>query len=270
MDKKLQDKCLKVAVKAAHRGGAIALKYFRRLKNISQKVDAGLVSEADRDSEACIIRIVRKKFPHHRFLGEEGGLARGRGSENEPLWVVDPLDGTTNYVHGFPFFCVSIGVEVLGEVEVAVIYAPLLKYTFTAQKGRGAFFNGRPIRVSMTEKIADSLLATGFSYQKKNVLDQEIRDFSILAEQSRGIRRAGSAALDLCMVAWGIFDGFWERELSPWDTSAGALLVKEAGGVVTSFDGSPFRSSMRSILAGNPAIHSHLQQIVNSKDSRSD
>ncbi len=264
MDKKLQDKCLKVAIKAAGRGGSIALKYFRKLKHISQKEDAGLVSEADRDSEAYIIKTVRRTFPHHRFLGEEGGFARGSSGESEPLWVVDPLDGTTNYVHGFPFFCVSIGVEVLGDVQVAVVHAPLLKYTFTAIKGRGAFFNGKKIQVSRTEKIDASLLATGFSYQKE-VLDQEIRDFKTLSEQSRGIRRAGSAALDLCMVAWGIFDGFWERELSPWDTSAGSLLVREAGGVVTSFDGQPFQSSMKSILAGNPKIHDQLGKIIGQK-----
>jgi len=265
MDKKLQDRCLKVALKAAQRGGGVALKYFRKLKHISLKVDAGLVSEADRDSEAYIIKTVRKTFPQHRFLGEEGGFARGRRGGSEPLWVVDPLDGTTNYIHGFPFFCVSIGVEVNSVVEVAVVYAPLLKYTFTAIKGRGAFFNGKPMRVSNTENVEESLLATGFSYQKNQVLDQEIRDFKTFSELSRGIRRAGSAALDLCMVASGIFDGFWERELAPWDTSAGSLLVKEAGGIVTSFEGNPFQSPMKTILAGNPKIHSRLLKVISQK-----
>lgn len=262
MEKKLQDQCLKVALEAAQLGGKIALKYFRKLKNVSLKVDAGLVSEADRESEAAIMQTVRKKFPKHRFLGEETGFASGRGGDSEPLWVVDPLDGTTNYVHGFPLFCVSIGVELNKEIEVAVVHAPLLKYTYTAMKGRGAFFNKKPMSVSLTESIDNSLLATGFSYKKSEILSQEVRDFKALAERSRGIRRAGSAALDLCMVASGIFDGFWERELASWDTAAGSLLVTEAGGTVTGFDGKPFHHSMKTILAGNPEIHGELLKVV--------
>jgi myo-inositol-1(or 4)-monophosphatase len=262
MDKKLNDQCLKVALEAAISGGKIALKYFRKLKHVSHKLDAGLVSEADRESEACILQTIRKKFPKHRFLGEESGFAEGRGGDSEPLWIVDPLDGTTNYVHGFPFFCVSIGVEFNGQIEVAVVHAPLLKYTYTAQRGRGAFLNKKPMYVSSTAIVDDSLLATGFSYKKSAILEQEIRDFKALAEKSRGIRRAGSAALDLCMVASGIFDGFWERELASWDTAAGSLLVTEAGGVVTGFDGKPFNHNMKTILAGNKKIHSELLKVV--------
>jgi myo-inositol-1(or 4)-monophosphatase len=263
MDKKQQDKALKVALDAAKKGGAITLKYFRKLKSVSIKEGAGLVSEADRESEAIIAKIILKAFPKHQILGEETGYS---GVQAAPeLWVVDPLDGTTNYVHGFPFYCVSIGLEVNGVIEVGVVYAPLLKQTYTAVKGRGAFLNGKPIHVSRTERIADSLLATGFSYSRSEFLDQEVRDFRLLSEQARGIRRAGSAALDMCMVASGVFDGFWERQLAPWDTAAGSLLVREAGGVVTSFEGSDFHFSMKSVLAGNPHMHPLIMKTIQNR-----
>jgi myo-inositol-1(or 4)-monophosphatase len=263
MDKKLQNKALKVALEAAKKGSLVALKYYRKLKHVDLKEGAGLVSEADRESEVVIMKTVRNIFPKHRFLGEEGGYATGSGGSSEPLWVVDPLDGTTNYVHGFPFFCVSIGLEVNGKIEVGVVYAPLLKYTFTAVRGHGAFLNGKAIHASKTKTIEESLLATGFSYQKNEILDQELKDFKIFSERSRGIRRAGSAALDLCMVASGVFDGYWERELAPWDTAAGALIVEEAGGLVSTFDGKPFHFSKKSIVVGNSHIHPELISIIN-------
>jgi myo-inositol-1(or 4)-monophosphatase len=182
------------------------------------------------------------------------------------LWVVDPLDGTTNYVHGFPFYCVSIGFEFDGRVEVGVIHAPLLKFTFWASRGGGAYFNGKRIKVSNTERIDDSLLATGFSYKKNEILDQELEDFRLMAERARGLRRVGSAALDLCMVAWGRFDGFWERELAPWDTAAGSLIVEEAGGQITNFAGEPFHYSMNTVLAGNGPIHAELLDLLKKRD----
>jgi myo-inositol-1(or 4)-monophosphatase len=254
MDKKLQKLALKTALEAAAKGGKIHLKYFRKLKKVSIKEGAGLVSEADRESEACIVRTIHKVFPKHQILGEEGGYTEtGKGSG--ALWIVDPLDGTTNYVHGFPFFCVSIGLEIDGKTEVGVIHAPLLGNTYTAVRGGGAFMNGKPIRVSLTSTIDESLLATGFSYKRGEILERELHDFKLLAEQSRGIRRAGSAALDMAMVASGVFDGFWERELAAWDTAAGELIVREAGGVVTNFSGEPFHFSMKTVLAANPKIH---------------
>jgi myo-inositol-1(or 4)-monophosphatase len=178
------------------------------------------------------------------------------------LWVIDPLDGTTNYVHGFPFFCASIGLEINGQVEVGVVHAPLLNYTFTAIRGRGAFRNGKPLHVSRTQKIEESLLATGFSYQRSEVLNAELEDFKAFAEQARGVRRAGSAALDLCMVAAGVFDGFWERKLAAWDTAAGSLIVREAGGVVSDFSGADFHFSMPSVIAANPAIHTQILKTI--------
>ncbi|MDZ4676127.1 MAG: inositol monophosphatase family protein [Oligoflexia bacterium] len=263
MDTRQQDKALKVALDAAKKGGAITLKYFRRLKFVSIKEGAGLVSEADKESEAVITKIIHKAYPTHQVLGEEAGYS---GSDRAAeLWVVDPLDGTTNYVHGFPFYCVSIGLEVNGVVEVGVVYAPLLKQIYTAIRGRGAFLNGKPIHVSGTDRIEDSLLATGFSYSRNEYLDQELRDFRLLAVKARGIRRAGSAALDMCMVASGVYDGFWERQLAPWDTAAGCLLVTEAGGVVTNFENDPFHFSMKSVLAANPNMHPLIQQTIQNK-----
>ncbi len=262
MDKKQQNHLLKVANLAAFEGGKIALKYFRKLKKIDIKEGAGLVSEADRESEAVIRRIIKKKFPEHLFLGEETSVKDEVLSSDKGLWVVDPIDGTTNYVHGFPMFCVSIGFEFKGVIEVGVVYAPLLKYTFTAIRGRGAFMNGKPISVSKTETLEDSLLATGFSYMRNEVLQDELRRFKIFSEKSRGLRRAGSAALDMCFVAAGIFDGFWERELAPWDTAAGSLIVREAGGEVSNFNGDPFHYMMKSVVAGNSKISSQIKEII--------
>lgn len=262
MDKKKQKEILKVALIAAKAGAKVARKYFRRLKSVDIKEGAGLVSEADRESEAVIQAIVHKKFPKHKFLGEEGGYQGASTAENG-LWVVDPIDGTTNYVHGFPFFCVSIGFEYKGQIEVGVVYAPLLKYLFTAVRGDGAFWNGKPIHVSKTERMEDSLLATGFSYMRNQVLEDELQRFKTFAEKSRGLRRAGSAALDMCMVAAGIFDGFWERELAPWDTAAGSLIVREAGGVVKNFLGEEFHYPMKSIVAGNPFMAPQILQAIN-------
>ena len=185
MNRKAQDKALKVALNAAKGAGLIALKHYKRLKNISLKEGAGLVSEADLQAEKFIMKTIRKSFPDDQFLGEEGGLSKFEGHDCA-LWLVDPLDGTTNYVHGFPFFCVSIGLEVKGESQVAVVHAPLLKYTFTAIQGRGSFLNGKKIKVSKTEAVEDSLLATGFSYKKSDILELELRDFKNLANAARG------------------------------------------------------------------------------------
>jgi myo-inositol-1(or 4)-monophosphatase len=256
MNRKEYKELLAVSKRAALAGGKVALRYFRKLKSVSLKEGAGLVSEADREAEAIIIKTIHKKYPHHRFLGEEGGFSGLQDSAG--FWVIDPLDGTTNYVHGFPFFCVSIGFECHGVTEVGVVYAPLMDYMFTATRGGGAFLNGKKISVSSTQRIEDSLVATGFSYQAGSILENELRNFRYFAERCRGIRRAGSAALDMCMVASGIFDGFWERQLAPWDTAAGALIVQEAGGLVSNFDGDKFHFTMKSVVAANPSIHKVL------------
>lgn len=251
----------KVAMIAALDGGRILNKYFRKLKQVSEKQGAGLVSEADRESELCIRKRVWESFPNHQFLGEEWGHTN-QDNDSDFLWVVDPLDGTTNYVHGFPFFCISIGVEYKGEPQVGIVHAPLLGMTYKAILGEGAYLNGKRIRVSKTKNLESSLLATGFSYRKRALLKDEVRDFRVIAERTRGVRRAGSAALDFCMVASGIFDGFWERALSPWDVSAGTLIVREAGGVVTDFGGKRFRSNMKTVLAANKPVHRALVKFL--------
>ncbi|MBK9292904.1 MAG: inositol monophosphatase [Oligoflexia bacterium] len=262
MNRRDQKKILKTALLAAHFGAKVLRKYFKRLKSVSIKKGAGLVSEADHESEAVIKKIILKKFPHHHFLGEEGGYSFQKNDPAEGLWVVDPLDGTTNYVHGFPFFCISIGFEYRGNIEAAVVLAPELNYVYTATRGGGAFWNKKPIHVSRTEKIEDSLLATGFSYMRNQVLSKELETFKVFAERSRGLRRAGSAALDMCLVASGIYDGFWERELAPWDTAAGSLIVREAGGVVSNFEGEPFHYQMKSVVAGNNKIQRQISDLI--------
>lgn len=262
MNPKEQKQILKTALEASRAGAKILQKYFKRLKSVNIKEGAGLVSEADHESEAIIKKIVHKKFPEHHFLGEETGYNNKGRAKNDSLWIVDPLDGTTNYVHGFPFFCISIGYEYKGQIEVAVVYAPLLKYLFTATRGAGAFWNGKPIHVSAAQKIEDSLLATGFSYMRNQVLSDELETFKLFAEKSRGLRRAGSAALDMCLVAAGVFDGFWERELAPWDTAAGSLIVREAGGVVSNFENEFFHYQMKSVVAGNPKIQRQISDLI--------
>lgn len=260
MNETEQKRALEVALKAAKAGGDITLKYFQKLRNVTLKGSAGLVSEADQESEECIREMLTKEFPNHQVLGEEEGLSGA--SSSGPMWHVDPLDGTTNYVHGFPFYCVSIGLAVDKDVVVGVVHAPLLNQTFTASKGHGAFMNDQPISVSKTDKLTDTLLATGFSYEKGPMLDQELTDFKSLSLEAHGIRRAGSAALDFCFVASGIFDGFWERKLNSWDTAAGTIIVREAGGIVSDFEGNHFTPDMKTVVAANPNIQPLLLEKI--------
>lgn len=260
---------LLVAIRAARLGREVLLKYHGRLQQIEEKFQAGLVSEADRESERVIFDYLKKNFPDDQFIGEESATALdlSQGRENSAglaparKWIVDPLDGTTNYVHRFPVFCISIGLEVNGEIEVAVIDVPQLGEVYTAVRGGGAYLNGRRLQVSQSTSLRDSLLATGFIGDKEEILEEQLRLFSKVVRRCRGIRRAGAAAYDLCMVASGVFDGYWERGLSPWDSAAGILLVREAGGVVTTYRGKKYSPFDRTILAGNPVVHGQLQQV---------
>jgi myo-inositol-1(or 4)-monophosphatase len=237
------------------------------LKNLGEKFQAGLVSDADRESEAFIKAHILKSFPDHEILGEETGLTGGQGKDSAgkkggekggpPLWYIDPLDGTTNYVHRFPFFCISIGLEVEGQLAVGVVDAPKLGQRFHASKGRGAFVNGEPMRVSNRTQFREGLFATGFS-SSDNRLDEQLEIVACSIREARGIRRAGAAALDLCFVADGIFDVFWEKNLSAWDTAAGALIAAEAGAVVTDMNGNDYHPKMSSILCGTPALHAEM------------
>jgi len=247
------------AIDAAHAAGTVLLRYFRKNLKVREKADAGLVSEADLAAEDRIIRTLRTRFPEFGFLTEEAGE---KSIEAPGRWIVDPLDGTTNYVHGFPVFCVSIAAEWQGEVLAGAIYHPVLKDTYVAIKGRGAFVNGQRMRVSKTARIEDSLLTTGFSYRKSEFLRDEMTSFERLSEITRAIRRPGSAALDLANTARGIFDGFWERGLSPWDVAAGCLIIQEAGGKVTDFKGNEFSLGKNEILASNGILHDKMTALL--------
>ena len=247
----------------AREAGALLLTYFEQKLKIEYKGDADLITAADRASETLIRERIGKQFPSHDVLGEEQGL-KDRG--NEYRWYVDPLDGTTNFAHGYPVFCVSLALEhraLEGRSEktarriAAVVYDPTRDELFSAAEGQGALLNGGPIRVSKVAQLKESLVATGFPSHKRHK-NPNIYFYHEITLHTHGVRRAGSAALDLCYVACGRFDGFWEFNFYPWDTAAGALIVQEAGGKVTRFDGSPFEVDSRETLASNGLVHEAL------------
>jgi len=244
----------------AREAGALLMQYFDSGLKIEYKGDADLVTAADRASEALIRDRINKSFPSHDVLGEEQGL-NDQGSDYR--WYVDPLDGTTNFAHGYPVFCVSMALEhrVAGEGKriAGVVYDPTREELFTAEQGKGARLNDKPIRVSKTAQLKECLVATGFPSHKRHK-NPNIFFYHQITLRTHGVRRAGSAALDLCNVACGRFDGFWEFNLNPWDTAAGALIVEEAGGRVSSFDGSAFQLNSRETLASNGSVHDAIVQ----------
>ncbi|HQU86900.1 MAG TPA: inositol monophosphatase family protein, partial [Pyrinomonadaceae bacterium] len=241
--------------------GQILLEKYGRKINISKKGDINLVTEADLASEKLIIERIKTHFPKHSILAEESGEAVVIGGENKFKWIIDPLDGTTNFAHGYPAFCVNMALENEGEIVIAVTYDPTRDEMFSAEKGSGAFLNNRQIFVSETEKISESLLVTGFPYnfKEKENFARHLTDFLLF---SRGVRRDGSAAIDMAYVACGRFDGFWEEGLNPWDVAAGKLLIEEAGGKVTYYDGSPYDIYKPPILASNGLIHQEMIDIL--------
>jgi len=236
--------------------GRLIMTYFERRIGYEYKGDVDLVTEADRASEKLIVERIRQHFPSHDIVGEEG-TRKDTGSDYR--WYVDPLDGTTNFAHGYPVFCVSLGVEGTDGIVAGVLYDPTRDELFAAEKGSGASLNGRPIQVSNTKKLSESLLATGFPSHKRHK-NPNIHFYHQLTLRSHGLRRAGSAALDLANVASGRYDGFWEFNLNPWDTAAGVLLVTEAGGTVSRFDGSPWRIDSSETLASNRILHNELME----------
>jgi len=238
----------------AREAGALLMGYFDQNIKIEYKGEANLVTVADRKSETFIRERILALWPSHDILGEEQGL---RDSGSDYRWYVDPLDGTTNFAHGFPVFCVSIGLEHKGRLVTGVIYDPTRNELFTAEKGSGAFLNGERIHVSKTAKLAECLVATGFPSHKRHK-NPNIFFYHQITMRSHGVRRAGSAALDLCCVACGRFDAFWEFNLNPWDTAAGVLLVEEAGGSVSNFQGGPFELHGRQTLATNGLVHEEV------------
>jgi myo-inositol-1(or 4)-monophosphatase len=238
----------------AREAGTLLLEFFDKNIRIEYKGDADLVTAADRKSEALIRERIRQTWPGHDVLGEEEGL-RDTGSEYR--WYVDPLDGTTNFAHGFPVFCVSMAVEHKDAMIAGVVYDPTRGEIFAAERGKGATLNDRPIHVSQTNRLKESLVGTGFPSHKRHK-NPNIHFYHQITLRSHGVRRAGSAALDLCYVACGRMDGFWEFNLNPWDTAAGVLVVEEAGGQVSDFRGGRFELQSRETLASNGLIHDEL------------
>ena len=238
----------------AREAGTLLMEYFRRRVSVEYKGEADLVTEADRESESLIRDRIRNFWPSHDILGEEQGLV-DTGSEYR--WYVDPLDGTTNFAHGFPVFSVSMALEHRGKRIAGVIYDPTRDELFSAAQGGGAYLNRKKIHVSSIGNLSETLVATGFPSHKRHK-NSNIFFYHQITLRTHGVRRAGSAALDLCAVACGRFDGFWEFNLNPWDTAAGVLMVEEAGGTVTDFRGGPFQLASRETLASNGLVHAPL------------
>ena len=248
---------LSLAVDVAREAGALLLSHAGRPLEIREKGRrADLVTVADRASETLIARRLRASFPHASILGEEGGASAGTSDER---WIVDPLDGTTNFAHGYPLYCVSIAYERAGEAIAGVVFAPVMDELFAAERGAGAQRNGEPIVVSSVDRIGDAMVCTGFHPAD---FARNGRHFEIVSNHAQAVRRDGSAALDLAYTACGRFDGFWEFDLSAWDVAAGSLLVCEAGGRVTRIDGAPPAVDARSILATNGVVHDALRALL--------
>ncbi|MEA3290693.1 MAG: inositol monophosphatase family protein [Pseudomonadota bacterium] len=255
---------LNIGVKAARRAGSVIMRHLDRIDEltIEQKGRNDFVSEVDRMAEETIIGTIQESYPDHGFLAEESGEHRDEKSESAFEWVIDPLDGTTNFLHGYPQFAVSIALRRKGVLEQAVVFDPLHNELFTASKGGGAQLNNRRMRVSKVSRLGDALLGTGFPFKEIEHIDPWMRTFGSLLPKVSGVRRAGSAALDLAYLACGRFDGFWEMGLKPWDMAAGCLLVREAGGLIADFQGEQSHLESGHIVAGNPRIFGQLLQIV--------
>ena len=254
------EKIKNTGINAAYKSAKILNGYLGRLTTINKKGPIDLVTEADIESEKQIIATIRSLFPDHEILAEESGLNKSNPSIYK--WIIDPLDGTTNFAHQIPIFSISIAFAIRGEIVVGVILNPVSGELFTAIRGNGATLNGKAIIVSDEKKISESLLATGFPYDVKQILDPVMIRFKQCIQAARGIRRLGSAALDLCFIACGRFDGFWEENLKPWDTAAGALIAEEAGAMITDFSGNPYTIDKKEILATNSHIHNDLKLIL--------
>ena len=253
---KKRDILLEGAVDAAYAAGKVIKKHYSRKLQIKEKSgNQGLVTNADVEAESVALKILKKVEPDFALLTEETNSKGKMNKGQHGMWILDPLDGTTNFIHRFPMFCVTIAAQIESQVEVAVTYHPILDELYTAIRGKGAFMNGKRIHVSETTKISGALLATGFAYHRRGLLSTEMTSFEKVSMNSRAVRRPGSAALDLAYTASGVFDGFWERHLAPWDVAAGSLLVSEAGGKVTNFSGKKFDHHGPEILASNGFIH---------------
>lgn len=252
---------LPVAIEAAKQAGRFLKQNLGKVRDIQQKAgqERNLVTEIDKRSEELIIEIIKRHYPSHDILAEESGHAQ---TKSEYRWIIDPLDGTTNYTHALPIFCVTIGVEREGEIICGVIYDPNLDELFTAERGKGAFLNSKRLRVSQTTTLARSLLVTGFPYNIGENPNHAIERFVNFLMTAQAVRRMGSAAIDLAYVAAGRYDGFWEVALNPWDMAAGALIVQEAGGRLSDFSGNQFSIYRKEIVASNNLVHQEMMGVL--------
>ena len=251
---------LTTAIEAVVRAGRLQMARFGRDIQIDKKGTIDLVTEVDIAVEEMFRALIAERFPDHRVLAEElGGDATGGSGA---CWVFDPIDGTTNYAHGIPIFCASLALEIDGVPQVAAVFDPNRQELFTAERNGGAYLNGRPLRVSNTESLVDAVVVTGFPYDVHARVDEIVGLFGSFVGQARAVRRLGSAAIDLCYVAAGRMDGFWETDLKAWDIAGGALIVSEAGGRVTNIDGTPFRSRHGHVLATNGCLHDQMLQVI--------
>ena len=255
---------LGIAVRAARRAGAIINRAARDVEvlPVTRKRHNDFVTEVDKAAEAAIIEILHRAYPDHAILAEESGAKAGAAGESEYTWIIDPLDGTTNFIHGFPQYAVSIGLRHKGVLQQGVVYDPTKNELFTATRGRGAFLDERRIRVSKRAQLNEALIGTGFPFRDLAGLDEYLGMFREITARTAGIRRAGAAALDIAYVAAGRLDGFWEMGLSPWDMAAGALLVQEAGGLIGDFHGDAGYLESGRVVCGNPKVFAQLVQIL--------
>lgn len=251
---------LNTAVKAARRAGNIITRASRDLDalNVEMKGHNDFVSEVDKTAEEAIIKVLLEAYPDHAILAEESGVT----GKSEYVWIIDPLDGTTNFLHGFPQYAVSIALAHKGKIMQGVVYDPNRNELFTASRGKGAYLNDKRLRVSKRPQLKEALIGTGFPFRKTQQLDAYMGMFRKITEKAAGIRRPGAAALDLAYVAAGYFDGFWEVGLAPWDVAAGSLMVQEAGGLIGNLDGSELDLNLGNVIAGNPKIFAQLVDTI--------
>src|SRR5262245_31164308 len=250
---------LEVAVEAAKLGGEVLKQFYGQVKEIEYKGEINIVTNVDKQSEKLIVELLSSRFPKHSILAEEG---TDMANASEYKWVIDPLDGTTNYAHDYPIFCVSVGLERNGEMIAGAVYQPISEELFVAEKGTGAYLNGRRIQVSRIVNLKQGLVSTGFPYDVLENPGQAMKDFSYFVDSAQAVRRDGSAALDLCYVAMGRFDGFWEARLKPWDTAAGVLIVNEAGGRVTGFQDQHYSTYKDQVVASNGLLHGQMCDVL--------
>jgi myo-inositol-1(or 4)-monophosphatase len=247
----------------ARQAGDILRAGYEKEHQVGYKGVIDLVTEVDHESEAFLLGEIRRDFPDHHIFSEESGVIQG---DDENIWYIDPIDGTVNYAHHIPIFCVSIAYAASGALQLGAVYDPMRDEMFLSERGRGAHLNGRPLRASSATELQKSLLVTGFPYNAWDTPQDNFANFVKLAKLTRGVRRLGSAALDLCYVAAGRFDGFWEMSLNPWDVAAGGLIAEEAGALVTSLTGdADYLSPPQSVIASTPGIHARLLEELNGK-----